>query len=156
MLFLPSLSRYSEDIDLVTVAAGPIGPLMDGIKAALLPWLDRPKYKQTETRVTFYFSYLAESPTAKPMRLKLEINTVENFTVFGYENRPLEIKTDWFAGRADIKTFTLDELLGTKLRALFQRKRGAIFSITGYANPHLMSIPTELCTVFFSTWTKVD
>ncbi|MBX9668533.1 MAG: nucleotidyl transferase AbiEii/AbiGii toxin family protein [Candidatus Obscuribacterales bacterium] len=58
------------------------------------------------------------------MRLKLEINTAEAFTVYGYEARPLEVKSDWFSGKAEINTFSLDELLGTKLRALYQRKKG--------------------------------
>lgn len=123
-LFLPSMSRYSEDIDLVKIRSEPIGPVMGRIKDILGPWLGKPKYKQTEAMVTFYFSYTAEPPMEKPMRLKLEINTRENFTVYGYETRPLEIKSDWFAGRADIRTFSLDELLGTKLRALYQRKKG--------------------------------
>ncbi len=123
-LFLPSMSRYSEDIDLVKVHSEPIGPVMGRIKDLLSPWLGKPKYKQTESMVTFYFSYIAEPPMAKPMKLKLEINTRESFTVYGYESRPLEVQSDWFSGKADIKTFALDELLGTKLRALYQRKKG--------------------------------
>jgi len=35
-LFLLPPARYSEDIDFVQVAAGPIGPVLDGIKAAFL------------------------------------------------------------------------------------------------------------------------
>jgi len=123
-LFLPSMSRYSEDIDLVMVRAEPMGPVMGRIREALTPWLGKPKYKQTEAMVTFYFSYTAEPPLEKPMKLKLEINTKENFTVYGYENRPLEVKSSWFSGKADIRTFVLEELLGTKLRALYQRKKG--------------------------------
>jgi len=30
----------------------------------------------------------------------------------------------WGSGEADIRTFELDELLGTKLRALYQRRKG--------------------------------
>ncbi|HEY9786823.1 MAG TPA: nucleotidyl transferase AbiEii/AbiGii toxin family protein [Candidatus Obscuribacterales bacterium] len=123
-LFLPSMSRYSEDIDLVAVRAEPIGPVMGRIREVLTPWLGKPKYKQTEAMVTFHFSYTAEPPMEKPMKLKLEINTRENFAVYGYESRPLEVTSEWFSGKADIRTFTLDELLGTKLRALYQRKKG--------------------------------
>lgn len=123
-LYLPSMSRYSEDIDLVKIRAEPIGPVMGRIKEILGPWLGKPKYKQAESMVTFYFSYMAEPPMEKPMRLKLEINTRENFSVYGYEIRKLEVETDWFAGSTVVKTFSLDELLGTKLRALYQRKKG--------------------------------
>jgi predicted nucleotidyltransferase component of viral defense system len=45
-------------------------------------------------------------------------------TVYGYETRKLEVKSDWFSGKAEIKSFSLDELLGTKLRALYQRRKG--------------------------------
>jgi hypothetical protein len=31
--------RYSEDIDLVQVNAGPFGPVMDAVRARLDPWL---------------------------------------------------------------------------------------------------------------------
>jgi len=30
----------------------------------------------------------------------------------------------WFSGEAKIRTYALDELLGTKLRALYQRRKG--------------------------------
>ena len=30
----------------------------------------------------------------------------------------------WFTGAAKVLTYDLDELLGTKLRALYQRKKG--------------------------------
>lgn len=36
-------ARYSEDIDLVQIQAGPIGLLMDGIRETLSPWLGEPK-----------------------------------------------------------------------------------------------------------------
>jgi len=34
------------------------------------------------------------------------------------------VESRWFAASADVRTFHLDELLGTKLRALYQRRRG--------------------------------
>jgi len=59
-----------------------------------------------------------------PMRLKVEINTREHFALFGYARIPFTVTSRWFEGTADIVTFELDELLGTKLRALYQRKKG--------------------------------
>ena len=35
--------RYSEDIDLVQVRAGPIGPIFDAVKDTLSPLLGKPK-----------------------------------------------------------------------------------------------------------------
>ncbi|MGH2469017.1 MAG: nucleotidyl transferase AbiEii/AbiGii toxin family protein [Chloroflexota bacterium] len=34
------------------------------------------------------------------------------------------MKSPWFTGSADVPTFALEELLGTKLRALYQRRKG--------------------------------
>ena len=36
-LYLTPPARYSEDIDLVQTAPGPIGPVMDGVRASLDP-----------------------------------------------------------------------------------------------------------------------
>lgn len=44
--------RYSEDIDLVQVHAGPIGPAMSALQERLNPWLGIPKRKQGEGRMT--------------------------------------------------------------------------------------------------------
>jgi predicted nucleotidyltransferase component of viral defense system len=35
----------------------------------------------------------------------------------------------WFQGSAKIVTYELEELLGTKLRALYQRKKGDLFDL---------------------------
>ena len=50
-------ARYSEDIDLVQVRAEPAGPMMDAIREVLDPWLGRPRWKQTEGRVTFVYRF---------------------------------------------------------------------------------------------------
>jgi len=65
---------------------------------------------------------LAHPP--KAMRLKLEINSREHFTEHGHVSRRFEVRSRWWSGSADITTFSLEELLGTKLRALYQRKKG--------------------------------
>ena len=58
------------------------------------------------------------------LRLKIEINTREHFTECGLATMPFEVRSRWFQGRTAVTTFTLEELLGTKLRALYQRKKG--------------------------------
>src|SRR5690625_1805236 len=37
--------------------------------------------------------------------------------------RPFSVTSRWFEGAGEIPTYELDELLGTKLRALYQRRR---------------------------------
>lgn len=123
-LYLRPAARYSEDIDLVQTAAGAIGPVLDAIHRALDPWLGKPKWKQSEGRATLIYRYTSEDIPRVPMKLKVEINTREHFTVFGLRRERFEVRSPWFTGSADVPTYALDELLGTKLRALHQRKKG--------------------------------
>lgn len=120
-LHLPP-ARYSEDIDLVQVQAGPIGPVMDALQKQLNPWLGIPKRKQSEGRVTL--TYRMESEEGLPLKLKVEINSREHFTVLGFDRRLFSVESRWFRGSTTILTYQLDELLGTKVRALYQRKKG--------------------------------
>jgi len=116
--------RYSEDIDLVLCSPGAFGEIMGRIRSKLTPWLGKPQYKQTEDRVTFYFKYTSEIPPVIPMKLKIEINMREHFSVFDYKIKQFSIASIWFTGQASVRTFSLEELLATKLRALYQRKKG--------------------------------
>ncbi len=120
-LHMPAV-RYSEDIDLVRVTDGPIGELMEGIRASLDPWLGKPVWKQTEGRVTFRYRFASED--GPPMTLKVEINTREHFSIYGYKMVPFSVNSRWYLGTTEILTFELEELLGTKMRALYQRKKG--------------------------------
>jgi len=121
-LYLTPAARYSEDIDLVQVEAGPAGAAMDAIQATLNPWLGKPRWKQTQGRVTFRYSFDSGGAPPMKLRLKIEINTREHMAVLGYTERPFTVRSRWFEGTANVRTFELDELLATKLRALFQRK----------------------------------
>jgi len=120
-LYLPPV-RYSEDIDLVQVHPGPIGPVMNILQEKLNPWLGIPRRKQTEGGVTL--TYRMTSEEGMPLRLKVEINSREHFTVLGRERKKLDMQSRWFSGNASVLTYRLDELLGTKVRALYQRKKG--------------------------------
>lgn len=123
-LHLPPAARYSEDIDLVQMVPGPIGPALDAMRGVLDPWLGEPKRVFKEGRVGLGYRMLSESPPAVPMRLKIEVNSAEHFTVFGLQEHPFTVESRWYTGSTRIKTFHRDELLGTKLRALYQRKKG--------------------------------
>lgn len=123
-LYLTPAERYSEDIDLVQTEAGAIGPVLDAIRGTLERWLGQPKWKQTEGRVTLAYRFESEEVPPTVMKVKVEINSREHFNVFGLCRRRLEVRSRWFSGAAEIPTFELDELLGTKLRALYQRKKG--------------------------------
>lgn len=123
-LHLKPAARYSEDIDLVQVSAGPAGPIMAAMREALDHWLGAPRWRQTEGRVTFDYRFQSEDIPSRPLRLKIEINTREHFSVRGYVDWPFSVESRWFQGSCQIKTYELNELLGTKLRALYQRRKG--------------------------------
>ncbi|MEA2107937.1 MAG: nucleotidyl transferase AbiEii/AbiGii toxin family protein [Pseudomonadota bacterium] len=146
-LFLSPV-RYSDDIDLVQVKPGPIGELLDGLRKALNPWLGTPKWKQTEGRVTFRYRFPSEDGLL--LTLKIEINTREHFTVYGVQRIPFQLDSRWFTGSAGITTYSLNELLGTKMRALYQRKKGRDLFDLWYAFLESDQIPvsSQVVSVF--------
>ena len=123
-LHLAPAARYSEDIDLVQTEAGAAGPMMDAIREVLDSWLGEARWKQTEGRVTFVYRLSSEDSPPLPLKLKIEVNTREHFAVHGFRRVPFAVESRWFEGTCAIQTYALDELLGTKLRALYQRKQG--------------------------------
>lgn len=123
-LFVTPPGRYSEDIDLVQAAPGPIGPLLDGIRGRLDGVIGRPRRENNPSNVTLRYRMESEIPPVVPLRLKVEINTREHFAVFGAVGRSLAIRSPWFEGTAEIRSYTMEELLATKLRALYQRRKG--------------------------------
>lgn len=123
-LFFSKPGRYSEDIDLVQIGAGPIGPIIDAIRASLDSWLGEPKRKQNQGRITMLYRFETTAKPVQLVRLKVEINTREHFSVLGIQSRPFVVESPWFSGKVDIGAYGIEEMLGTKLRALYQRKKG--------------------------------
>lgn len=123
-LHLKPAARYSEDIDLVQVRPEAAGEMMSALREVLEPWLGKPQWKQTEGRVTFNYRFQSEDPTPVSLRLKVEVNTREHFTAHGFQRAPFAVGSRWFNGACEITTYDFDELLGTKLRALYQRRKG--------------------------------
>ena len=123
-LHLKPAARYSEDIDLVQMKAEPAGPMMETLREVLDPWLGEAGWKQTEGRVTFVYRFDSEDAPPLRMRLKVEINSREHFAVYGFTQVPFAVASRWFEGSCEIPSYELDELLATKLRALYQRKQG--------------------------------
>ena len=123
-LYFNPAGRYSEDLDLVQVKPAPIGEIFDHIRSVLDPWLGKPQRKLKEGRANLYYRYPQEGKTAINMRLKIEINTREHFSVIPYQSIPFKIDNQWYQGTANINSFHFNELIATKFRALYQRKKG--------------------------------
>ena len=122
-LYLQPQPRYSEDIDLVQVRAEPIKETVQRLQAAL-SFLGDSAVKPRRDGIQIISRFDSEIPPSIRLRLKVESNTREHFTVHGYTQFPFEVKSSWFNGSCDLTTYQLEELLGTKLRALYQRSKG--------------------------------
>ena len=97
---------------------------MAAIRESIDPWLGKAKWKQTSRLVKFIYRFDSEDQPSVPLRLKIEINTVEPFSFLGFKEQNYAVDSRWFSGEATIKTYELEELMGTKLRALYQRAKG--------------------------------
>ncbi len=122
-LYLQPQPRYSEDIDLVQIIKEPFCPVIDRLRE-VLTFLGDPVRKQKEHNNTLVFRFESEFPPVQKLRLKVETNCREHFTVLGYQKIPFRVESTWFTGSCEITTYKLEELLGTKLRALYQRRKG--------------------------------
>jgi predicted nucleotidyltransferase component of viral defense system len=122
-LYLHPQPRYSEDIDFVQINAEPIKETMERIRKALA-FLGKPVIKQKIHNNTLIFRFNSEIPPIVPIRLKVEINTREHFNVLGLTKHDFSVNNQWFSGTCKTTTYYLEELLGTKIRALYQRRKG--------------------------------
>ena len=124
-LHFPKPLRYSEDIDLVRTTAGPIRPLLEHLQDVLDPWLGKPRFDQSPVAPKLKYAVEAEDKASPgPIKLKIEINTREREAYDPPIEIPFGVKNPWFTGTAAIPTFSREEMLATKLRALLQRNKG--------------------------------
>lgn len=122
-IFLKPKVRYSEDIDLVQIKAEPKKDTISAIRKRL-DFLGKPVVKQKANNNTLVYRFESEIPPVINLRLKIEINCREHFTVLGYKEIEHKIENTWANGSCKLIAFEAEELLGTKLRALYQRKKG--------------------------------
>ena len=122
-LYLKPQPRYSEDIDLVQVKAEPIKETIDHLRDALA-WLGEPVVKQKKYNNTLVFKVQPTDMDAGEIHLKVEINCKEHFSVLPMVRVPFKVENSWFSGECEVLTYELAELTGTKLRAVYQRRKG--------------------------------
>ena len=134
---LAPASRYSEDIDLVAVGTRPEGHISKAIRRVLADVLGKPKASAWATltlalrnvvkpsrvlRLTYSLPSIIEP--GRMLEIVIEANVTERkphravveipFS-FPFRNKPVQTR---------IKGYDIHEMLGTKMRAMFQRKRG--------------------------------
>jgi len=116
--------RYSNDLDYTRTTTGPIKEILTALRRiATGMGLGEAAYKQGPDSVSTRFD---ASPTRGlgRVRVKIEINTREVLACRDRISLPFVLENQWFRGAAAVLTFDLNEILGTKLRALYQRRKG--------------------------------
>lgn len=153
LFFIPP-KRYSEDIDLVQLKGEPIGEVLKRIRANLDQWLGKPKWKLGEGRATLVYRFDSTGSPSLRMKLKIEINTREHFSVFPLESRNFKLESSWHSGEAKILTYRFEELLGTKFRALYQRRKGRDAFDLAMAFQEFQDLDVEAILKSFDTYIK--
>lgn len=123
-IVLQPAARYSEDLDFVQLQEEPIGDTLDHLRARLNPWLGEPRSNISSRGATLTYRFESEQPPVTPLRLKIEINTREHLCLFPVQQTAFNVASRWFTGEATLPVYSTTELLGTKLRALYQRRKG--------------------------------
>jgi predicted nucleotidyltransferase component of viral defense system len=123
-LYLKPQIRYSEDIDLVQINSEPIHPILQRIRERLSFLGTKRTVKQHIHNNAIIYRFETDIQPIISMRVKIEINTREHFNVLGLKTIPYKVENGWYSGECNLTGYELEELLGTKLRALYQRRKG--------------------------------
>jgi predicted nucleotidyltransferase component of viral defense system len=136
-IHLAPAARYSEDIDLVVVGERPEGHIRRALMRVLRPVLGREKSSAWATL------RLAVRNAAKPSRIlrciyrvpsvsvpgreltvEVETNVSERLPKYPLQRLPLALNIRGQSLESTIVSYNINEMLGTKMRALFQRRKG--------------------------------
>lgn len=121
-LHLPRPLRYSDDLDYVRTTHGPIGPVLDALRSVAADLgmeaaTEVGQFPKVFLRSTF------ESGAGR-LQVKVEINTYEIAPARPPIRLGYGVRSPWWSGNAEVLTFQPAELMATKLRALYQRRKG--------------------------------
>ena len=122
-LYLKPQPRYSEDITFWHVQADHLKEAIDHPKGAL-SWLGASVAKQKKHNNMLVLKVQPTDIDAGKIHLKVEINCKEHFSVFPMIRVPFTVKSLWFKGACEVLTYELSELAGTKLKTVYQRRKG--------------------------------
>lgn len=123
-LHLPTPARYSEDLDYVRRTHSGIKPHLKALsKVARSLGLEEAGTERSGSMVHARFDAVPTSGSGR-IRVKVEINISETDAFQPRIEIPYAVDSAWWRGEARVATFSLEELLGTKLRALYQRSKG--------------------------------
>lgn len=123
-LHLPKQLRYSEDLDYVRRTHSGIKPYLTALREVALG-IGLAEHGTTQSGQMVHIVFDAQATNAPGhIRVKIETNIAETDSFLPRITRPYAVDSRWWSGRADVSTFQIEELMSTKLRALYQRRRG--------------------------------
>ncbi len=147
-LRLTAPRRYSEDLDFVRRTHDGIGEVFDALREVAqgvgLEVIKRAKSGNPKIILGAH----AEHDATAVLRVKVEVNTYETSPARPLELLPFAIDTAWFRGSAVVQTYSACELVATKIRALYQRRKGRDLFDLWVALSELRLDPREVVEVF--------
>ncbi|MHB1538039.1 MAG: nucleotidyl transferase AbiEii/AbiGii toxin family protein [Solirubrobacteraceae bacterium] len=128
-LHLPAAYRYSEDLDYVRTSDEPrLGEILNALREIAVDRIGlrehRRRFPSEDSDVACIWFDATPTDSGGRIRIKIEINVAETEPLLGYSMRPYAVRSRWWSGEAQVGTFAAEELLATKLRALYQRRKG--------------------------------
>lgn len=135
---LAPAARYSEDIDLVLIEPRRSHRgIREDLTNALKPLLGKPTESVTTSVALFVRNIAAKSkiarltyqygptdPDVALASLKVEVNLNETQPFYPLVTVPIQVPTEGGTRSLQVVSYDLNEMLGTKLRALLQREHG--------------------------------
>lgn len=114
--------RYSEDLDYVRRTGGGVGPVLDALReVGDAVGFDR---ATTDVRRHPKIRLFSSFRSGEQLSIKIEMNTYERSPAHSISKVDYRVDNDWFTGQAKVATFAVEELVATKIRALYQRRKG--------------------------------
>jgi predicted nucleotidyltransferase component of viral defense system len=128
-LHLPRAARYSEDLDYTRTSDAPkIGECLTALRriaAGIGLHERRRKFPSHDSDMAcIWFHATSEGDENTQISIKIEINVRESTPYRAHTLVTHEVESDWWSGRARVRTFQVEEILATKLRALYARRKG--------------------------------
>jgi predicted nucleotidyltransferase component of viral defense system len=116
-LHLPTALRYSQDLDYTRMSGGGIKEHLNALRDVTdAAGLVEKGTRRSGAMIHFH----AEAPATDGGKkvITVEIRIDETTAYLPRERIHYEVRSRWYSGDADVSTFQIDELMGTKLRAL--------------------------------------
>lgn len=127
-LHLPQAQRYSEDLDYTRTSQLPkLGECLTALRAIATDIglrESRRRFPSRDSDMACIWFHADSQAANRRIAIKIEINVKESAPYRPHVFVPFDVESPWWSGSAQVRTFAPEELLATKLRALYARRKG--------------------------------